>query len=117
VQVIRDEKVTNVPVRVLGDTAPERTQITGLLRRADALVVSSSVSLLPGTLVRFGDEQGQHASDGTAPNSYRGGPDATVPASGGSPGRSNARGAGSAGSGGQQNRNQNPPADAKSAPF
>ena len=48
VQVIRNEYVTNVPVRILGDTGPERTQITGLFRNADALIVSSSVPLLAG---------------------------------------------------------------------
>ena len=69
VQVIRNEYVTNVPVRVLGDTGPERTQITGLFRRTDALIVSSSVSLLPGTLVRFGEGAGPHGVEGVAPQS------------------------------------------------
>jgi multidrug efflux pump subunit AcrA (membrane-fusion protein) len=55
VQVIRDEYVTNVPVRVLGDTGAERVQIAGALRSSDSLIASTSVPLLAGTLVRFGD--------------------------------------------------------------
>jgi multidrug efflux pump subunit AcrA (membrane-fusion protein) len=79
VQVIRDEHVTNVPVRVLGNTSPERVQITGALRASDALVVSSSVPLLPGTLVRFGAGSDDGASGGaeagiTSPSRPRGRP-------------------------------------------
>jgi multidrug efflux pump subunit AcrA (membrane-fusion protein) len=55
VQVIRDEYVTNVPVRVLGENGTERVQISGALRAADSLIASSSVPLLAGTLVRFGE--------------------------------------------------------------
>ena len=55
VQVIRDEYVTNVPVRVLGETGTERVQIAGALRTSDSLIASTSVPLLAGTLVRFGD--------------------------------------------------------------
>jgi multidrug efflux pump subunit AcrA (membrane-fusion protein) len=55
VQVIRDEYVTNVPVRVLGEPGAERVQITGALRTSDSLIASASVPLLAGTLVRFGD--------------------------------------------------------------
>ena len=33
VQVIRNEYVTNVPVHVLGDTGPERVQISGAFAR------------------------------------------------------------------------------------
>jgi pyruvate/2-oxoglutarate dehydrogenase complex dihydrolipoamide acyltransferase (E2) component len=53
VQVLRNEYVTNVPVNVLGKVGAERFQVTGALRTTDALIVSSSVALLPGTLVRF----------------------------------------------------------------
>lgn len=53
VQVIRNEYVVNVPVRVLGAPGPERVQVTGLFRPNDALIVSSSVPLLAGTLIRF----------------------------------------------------------------
>jgi membrane fusion protein (multidrug efflux system) len=73
VQVIRDEHVTNVPVRVLGSTGPERVQITGALRAADSLIVSSSVPLLAGTLVRFGEGAANRAADGT-----QGGADAGI---------------------------------------
>ena len=55
VQVIRDDYVTNVPVRVLGETGAERVQIAGALRSSDSLIASTSVPLLAGTLVRFGD--------------------------------------------------------------
>lgn len=53
VQVIRNEYVTNIPVRVLGNPGPERIQVSGLFRPTDALVVSSSVPLVAGTLIRF----------------------------------------------------------------
>jgi multidrug efflux pump subunit AcrA (membrane-fusion protein) len=55
VQVIRDDYVTNVPVRVLGETGTERVQIAGALRSSDSLIASTSVALLQGTLVRFGE--------------------------------------------------------------
>jgi len=54
VQVIRNEYVANVKVRVLGSPGPERVQVTGPLRATDALIVSSSVPLVAGTLIRFG---------------------------------------------------------------
>ncbi len=63
VQVIRDEYVTNIPVRVLGEPGVERVQITGALRTSDSLIASASVPLLAGTLVRFGDN-GTPASSG-----------------------------------------------------
>ena len=55
VQVIRNEYVTNVPVRVLGDTGPERVQITGrsaAIRLTDRVVVGSAPAR---DLVRFGE--------------------------------------------------------------
>ncbi len=70
VQVIRDEYVTNVPVRVLGDTGAERVQIAGALRSSDSLIASTSVPLLAGTLVRFGDN-GAEAGAGN-PHAGRG---------------------------------------------
>ena len=54
IQVIRNEYVTTVPVRVLGNPGLERSQVTGPMRPNDALIVSSTVPLLAGTLVRFG---------------------------------------------------------------
>ena len=65
VQVIRDEYVTNIPVKVLGDTGTDRVQITGALRSSDSLIASTSVPLLAGTLVRFG-ENGTGESDTAA---------------------------------------------------
>jgi multidrug efflux pump subunit AcrA (membrane-fusion protein) len=88
VQVIRNEYVTNVPVHVLGDTGPERVQITGLLRGSDSLIVSSSVPLLPGTLVRFGEGTAGRGIEGVPPDPALGGAEAGVTA----PGSSRARG-------------------------
>jgi hypothetical protein len=82
VQVIRNEYVTNVPVRVLGDTGPARVQITGPFRRSDALIVSSSVPLLAGTLVRFGEGAGSHGIEGVPPNPSVGGAEAGITAPG-----------------------------------
>jgi hypothetical protein len=53
VQVIRNEYVTDVKVKVLGNPGPDRVQVSGALRPNDALIVSSSVPLLAGTLIRF----------------------------------------------------------------
>jgi multidrug efflux pump subunit AcrA (membrane-fusion protein) len=92
VQVIRNEYVTNIPVRVLGDTGPERTQITGLFRRTDALIVSSSVQLMPGTLIRFGEGAAAHGIEGTAPNPSLSGAEAGITAPEGSRGRGTASG-------------------------
>jgi multidrug efflux pump subunit AcrA (membrane-fusion protein) len=57
IQVVRNEYVTDVPVRVLGSVGPERTQLSGAFRPNDLLIVSSSVPLLAGTLIRFGGSQ------------------------------------------------------------
>jgi multidrug efflux pump subunit AcrA (membrane-fusion protein) len=54
VQVIRNEYATDVPVRVLGHPGPDRVQVSGPLRKTDTLIVSSTVPLMAGTLVRFG---------------------------------------------------------------
>jgi multidrug efflux pump subunit AcrA (membrane-fusion protein) len=53
VQVIRNEYVTNLKVKVLGNPGPDRVQITGAFRPTDSLIVSTSVPLLAGTLIRF----------------------------------------------------------------
>jgi multidrug efflux pump subunit AcrA (membrane-fusion protein) len=72
IQVIRNEYVVDVHVRVLGRTGPERTQITAPLRPHDGLIVSSSLPLLAGTLIRFtGSSSG--AIEGTNPNPSVGG--------------------------------------------
>src|SRR5271166_824883 len=77
VQVLRNEYVTNVPVDVLGKMGPERLQVSGALRFTDALIVSSSVPLLPGTLVRFAQTPGQ-VVEGTTPNPARQGVEAGI---------------------------------------
>lgn len=81
VQVIRNEYVVNVPVQILGEVVPERVQITGALREADSLVVSSSSLLLAGTLVRFGTGPGK--VEGVAPSPHLRGASATLGAPGG----------------------------------
>jgi len=91
VQVIRNEYVVNVRVKVLGAVGPERVQITGALRPSDALITSTSAPLLAGTLVRFGGG-GAAAVEGTTPDPNRAGrpaslstPGQTVPATTSSP--------------------------------
>ena len=58
VQVLRNELVADLPVRVLGEAGAERLQVSGAFRPGDVLIVSSTVPLLAGTLVRFGGEAG-----------------------------------------------------------
>lgn len=67
VQVIRNEYVAGVPVRVLGERTPGRIQVTGDLRPGDVLVVESSSALADGTLVRFGSGSGASSSLQTTP--------------------------------------------------
>jgi multidrug efflux pump subunit AcrA (membrane-fusion protein) len=95
VQVIRNEFVVNVPVQVLGETSPDRVQITGALRASDSLVVATSVPLLEGTLVRFGDGAATNTADGAAVGSTGGGAEAGVTAPTGPRARSTAPGASS----------------------
>src|SRR4029077_7031480 len=79
VQVIRSEYVTNVPVEVLGKVGPERVQITGAFRPTDALIVSSSVPLLAGTLIRFTQGTGTSSGiEGTTPSPARQGVEAGI---------------------------------------
>jgi multidrug efflux pump subunit AcrA (membrane-fusion protein) len=77
VQVLRNEYVTNVPVDVLGKVGPERVQVTGSLRSTDSLIVSSSVPLLAGTLVRFSQGAGG-GIEGTTPNPAKQGAEAGI---------------------------------------
>ncbi len=53
VQVLRNERVTTVSVRVLGGAGEQRTQISGPFISTDALILSASVPLTDGTIVRF----------------------------------------------------------------
>ncbi len=92
VQVIRNEYVTNVPVRVLGDTGPERSQIAGALRASDSLIASSSVPLLPGTLVRFGENAASRAGEGAPANQSAGAVEAGITSPPGGRGRTVAPG-------------------------
>jgi biotin carboxyl carrier protein len=121
VQVIRNEYVTNLPVRVLGDTGPERTQITGLFRPTDALIVSSSVPLLAGTLVRFGEGAPAHGVEGVAPDPSLGGVQAGVSGPVGSHDRagSSTNGPGVAPRGTTDTQTKNPrvPSNSGAAPF
>jgi multidrug efflux pump subunit AcrA (membrane-fusion protein) len=80
VQVLRNEYVTNVPVQILGDIGPDRVQISGAFRGADALIAGSSVPLLPGTLVRLGDARNARGIEGTSPSPNFGGVESTVAA-------------------------------------
>jgi hypothetical protein len=76
-QVIRNQYVTNVAVEVLGKVGPERMQVTGAFRPGDALIVTSSTSLLPGTLVRF-TQEASRGIEGTTPNPARQGAEAGI---------------------------------------
>lgn len=55
VQVIRAERVTDVPVRVVGILGPDRTQVSGPFRPSDVLIQSTSLPLRAGTFIRFND--------------------------------------------------------------
>ena len=120
-QVIRNEYVVNVPVRVLGHLGPDRLQITGALRPTDALIVSTSVPLMAGTLIRFG---GGGGVEGVTPNPSVSGETAEVTLPGGAaPARGGPAPIGSPGSaapkGKMQNtgRNAGSPASPPSVPF
>ena len=78
VQVIRNEYVTNVPVHVLGGLGPDRVQVSGAFRSRDALIVGSSVALVPGTLVRFNQGPSARGIEGMSPNPEHGGLDAGI---------------------------------------
>jgi hypothetical protein len=119
VQVIRNEYVTNVPVRVLGDTGPERVQITGLFRRSDSLIVSSSVPLLAGTLVRFGEGATNRGIEGTPPDPSIGGAEAGITGPAGVRGRGTIPGSAGALPGPAANRPKPAarPPSAGAAPF
>ena len=60
VQVLRNERVTTLPTRVLGRVGSDRTQVSAAFQVADALILGSSVPLVDGTIVRF---------DGNVPDS------------------------------------------------
>ncbi len=69
VQVIRNEYVVDVPVRLLGEFGDDRVQVTGPLGPDDALIVQSSIELAARTLVRFGTDPSRPAeAAGPDPN-------------------------------------------------
>jgi multidrug efflux pump subunit AcrA (membrane-fusion protein) len=78
VQVIRNEYVANVPVQVLGRVGQDRLQVSGPFRSNDALIVSSSVPLLAGTLVRFASGVSSAVAEGTTPDPGRAGVQAGI---------------------------------------
>jgi multidrug efflux pump subunit AcrA (membrane-fusion protein) len=78
VQVIRNEYVSNVPVEVLGRVGQDRIQVTGPFRHNDALILSSSVPLLAGTLVRFSSGASSGVAEGTTPDPARAGAQAGI---------------------------------------
>jgi multidrug efflux pump subunit AcrA (membrane-fusion protein) len=79
VQVIRNEHVVNIPVQILGNVGPDRIQVAGRFRESDILIVESSVALVPGTLVRFGDSStASRGVEGTAPDPSQGGVEAGI---------------------------------------
>jgi hypothetical protein len=82
VQVLRNEYVTNIPVHVLGAIGPDRVQVSGQFRGNDALIVGSSVPLIPGTLVRF-NEGSARGIEATSPNPDHGGLEADITTPGG----------------------------------
>jgi membrane fusion protein (multidrug efflux system) len=125
VQVIRNEYVTNVPVQVLGGIGPDRVQVSGPFRNADALIVGSSVPLVPGTLVRFNEGAAARGIEGTSPNPAHGGLEADITAPGGgmpaTSGRGTTPGGGYSGgtrrTGSAAPRPANPPSQAGGTPF
>lgn len=67
VQVIRAERVTEVPLRILGALGPDRTQVSGSFRSSDSLIVTSSVPLRPGSFIRFDDTLPSRTVEGQPP--------------------------------------------------
>lgn len=86
VQVLRNEYVAEVPVRVLGTAGPERVQVCGPFRPADLLIVSSSVTLVPGTLVRMPGAPARETFEAVAPDPNAFGAPAQVAIPGRTPG-------------------------------
>ena len=67
VQVIRAERVADIPVRVIGVLGPDRTQVSGPFRSSDVLIQSTSLPLRAGTFIRFNDAPGGRTVEGQAP--------------------------------------------------
>ena len=65
--MIRGERVTDIPIRVLGALGPDRLQVSGPFRPSDALIQTTSVPLLAGTFIRFSDAAPARAVEGLPP--------------------------------------------------
>ena len=61
------------PSRFWAISGLSEPRFPGAFRAADALIVESSVPLLPGTLVRLGDARTSRGVEGTAPSPNLGG--------------------------------------------
>jgi multidrug efflux pump subunit AcrA (membrane-fusion protein) len=72
VKVLRNEYVTDVKVRVLGRFGPDRVQVSGPFRPNDSLLVSSSVPLTSGTLLRFDPNAAEAKSAEPSPPNEKG---------------------------------------------
>jgi len=83
VQVVRAERVTDVPVRVLGALGPDRSQVSGPFRTSDVLIQTSSVPLRAGTFIRFSDAQAPRGVEGQPPPADQVGESAEVALPGG----------------------------------
>ncbi len=67
VQVIRGERVTDVPIRVIGALGVDRLQVSGPFRASDVLIQSTSVPLRAGTFIRFSDAAPARGVEGVPP--------------------------------------------------
>jgi multidrug efflux pump subunit AcrA (membrane-fusion protein) len=67
VQVIRGERVTDVPIRVIGALGPDRLQVSGPFRTSDVLIQSTSLPLRAGTFIRFSDATPARTVEGVPP--------------------------------------------------
>ena len=68
VQVIRAERVTEIPIHVLGAIGPDRSQVSGAFRASDVLIQTSSVPLRAGTFIRFNDTMPARGVEGQPPS-------------------------------------------------
>ena len=78
VQVIRGERVTDVPIRVIGGLGPDRVQVSGPFRTSDVLIQTTSVPLRAGTFIRFSDATPAGGVEGVPPPADRVGETADV---------------------------------------
>jgi multidrug efflux pump subunit AcrA (membrane-fusion protein) len=67
VQVVRGERVTDVPIRIIGTLGPDRLQVSGPFRASDVLIQSTSVPLRAGTFIRFSDATPGRGVEGVVP--------------------------------------------------